>query len=92
MTKDGVSGVCVRMWAHISNIQFSSDQQLPFSRLNYPAYMAMPLFGDYYMLYRRFGLFIFPIVGNDWSTPLRAAQRIDFRQSTIHLLESSTLQ
>lgn len=74
---------------HIWNFQFSIDQQLPFFklRLNYPIWQHH-YGGDYYMLSRRFGLFILPIVDNDWSTPQGAAQRIDFWQSTIPLLKS----
>lgn len=51
-------------------IQFSTDQQMPFFRLglNYPIWQHHYVW-DYYMLSRRFGLFILPIVDNDWSTP-----------------------
>lgn len=74
--------------AHIWNIQFLWSTVI-FSKfsLNYPLWQHHYL-GDYYMLCRRFGFFIFPIVDNSGSAPQRTAHRIDSWQSMMHLLHS----
>lgn len=74
--------------AHIWNIQFLWSTVI-FSKfsLNYPLWQHHYL-GDYYMLCRRFGFFIFPIVDNSGSAPKRTAHRIDSWQSMMHLLHS----
>lgn len=74
--------------AHIWTIQFSwSTDAFSKLRLNYPIWQHH-YSEDYYVLSRRFGLFIFSIVDDVWSAPQRAAQRTDFWQSMIHLLLS----
>ena len=74
--------------AHIWKIQFRRSTVV-FSKfsLNYPLWQHHYL-EDYYMLSRRFGFFIFPIVDNDRSAPQRTANRIDSWQSMMYLLHS----
>lgn len=78
-------------WTHVWNIQFLRSTVV-FSKfgLNHPIWQHHCL-EDYYMLSKRFGFFIFPVVDSDCSTPQRTAHRIDFWQSLMHLLQSPPL-
>lgn len=42
------------------------------------SYVATPLFGGLLLALREIWFIHLPIVDNDWSSPQRAAQRIDF--------------